>query len=89
MTEAIHLTKSYGAIPAVDGASFTCGDGEITGLLGPNGAGKTTILRLLSTVLVPDRGTAVVDGHDLVTAPKRVRQAIGMLPDRVTSRQVV
>ena len=58
MIEAIELTKSYGRVLALDNASFTCNDGEITGLLGPNGAGKTTALRLLSTILVRGKRSA-------------------------------
>ncbi|MBI4199850.1 MAG: ATP-binding cassette domain-containing protein [Chloroflexi bacterium] len=93
MIEAFELTKSFGSARAVCGVSFACDDGHITGLLGPNGAGKTTTLRILSTVLAPDAGTATVDGHDIVAAPRRVRQALGILPDspglygRLTARE--
>jgi sodium transport system ATP-binding protein len=81
MIEAHSLTKSFKMVKAVDGVSFTCPDGQITGLLGPNGAGKTTTLRLLSTVMQPDSGTALVDGHDLLREPQRVRASIGVLSD--------
>ena len=78
------LTKSFldyrrGWVPAVDGVSFACVPGEIFGLLGPNGAGKTTTLRILSTVLRPTAGRAVVAGHDVVEDPQAVRASIGYM----------
>ncbi|MBD5160565.1 MAG: ATP-binding cassette domain-containing protein [Oscillibacter sp.] len=64
---------------AVDHLSFTAYEGEIFGLLGPNGAGKTTTLRLLSTLIRPDSGDALVDGASVVREPDRVRGGIGFL----------
>jgi len=64
---------------AADGVSFSCQAGEVFGLLGPNGAGKTTTLRMLSTVISPTAGTAVIAGHDVVEDPGGVRAAIGFL----------
>ncbi|MCB9794005.1 MAG: ABC transporter ATP-binding protein [Alphaproteobacteria bacterium] len=66
-------------VAAVDGVSFRCDPGEVFGLLGPNGAGKTTTLRILSTLLRPDAGRAVVAGHDVTEAPEAVRASIGYL----------
>jgi sodium transport system ATP-binding protein len=66
-------------VVAVDGVSFTCQPGQVYGLLGPNGAGKTTTLRVLATLLTPESGSALVNGHDVVTAPERVRASIGYL----------
>jgi len=74
------LEKSFGAVRAVRGVSFTAGDGCITGLLGPNGAGKSTTLRVLYTVLRPDGGRASIDGVDVVRAPLAARARIGTLP---------
>jgi sodium transport system ATP-binding protein len=79
-----HLSKTFfdyrrGWVPAVDGVSFACHPGAIFGLLGPNGAGKTTTLRLLSTVLRPTGGRALVAGYDVVTAPEAVRARIGYM----------
>jgi sodium transport system ATP-binding protein len=74
------LTRSFGAIRAIDGVGFEAGDGRITGLLGPNGAGKSTTLRILYTVLKPDAGSATVDGIDVVAHPLDARRAIGVLP---------
>ena len=74
------IHKSFGAVRAVRGVSFTAPDGKITGLLGPNGAGKSTTLRVLYTVMKPDEGTAVIDGADVVTDSLAARQKIGALP---------
>jgi sodium transport system ATP-binding protein len=74
------LRKAFGAVTAIDGVSFEAPDGRITGLLGPNGAGKSTTLRILYTVLKPDSGTAVIDGHDVVTDSLAARRCTGALP---------
>jgi len=74
------LHKSFGEVKAVRGVSFRAEDGRITGLLGPNGAGKSTTLRILYTVLVPDAGTATIDGVDVVTDSLAARGRIGSLP---------
>jgi sodium transport system ATP-binding protein len=79
-----HLTKSFldyqrGWVSAVADVSFDCYPGAIFGLLGPNGAGKTTTLRILSTVLRPTGGRAVVDGYDVLTHPEEVRARIGFM----------
>jgi len=85
-------TKS-GIVNAVDGVSFEARDGEITGLLGPNGAGKTTTMRMLYTLMKPDRGQVLVDGMDCALDPIGVRRALGVLPDargvykRLTARE--
>jgi sodium transport system ATP-binding protein len=78
------LAKSFGRhgeVRAVADVSFTAPDGEITGLLGPNGAGKTTLLRMLATLVVPDAGTATVDGLDVTRDRNAVRRRIGVLSD--------
>jgi len=93
MIELKDLHKAFGAVKAVDGVSFTARDGEITGLLGPNGAGKTTTLRMLYTLMKPDRGQVLVDGIDAAIDPLAVRRRLGVLPDarglykRLTSRE--
>ena len=81
MSEVEHLHKRFGDVVAVDDVSFTAEDGSITGLLGPNGAGKTTTLRMLYTLVAPDRGRALVDGKDGAVDPFAVRRRIGVLPD--------
>ena len=80
MIEVDGLGKQFGAVRALDGVSFAAADGKITGLLGPNGAGKSTCLRILSTVLRPDRGRARVGGLDLATSPLEARRLLGVLP---------
>ena len=74
------IHKSFGTVRAVRGVSFNAPDGKITGLLGPNGAGKSTTLRVLYTVLTPDKGSASIDGADVVSDSLRARQSIGALP---------
>lgn len=84
MIEIKNLTKYYGpdeAIKAVDGVSFICPDGQITGLLGPNGAGKTTTLRMIAGLIKPRSGTVIVDGHDVSQDAKAVRRVLGVQSD--------
>src|SRR5215469_8129891 len=76
--EASGLEKAYGRTRALDGLDLEVEAGAILGLLGPNGAGKTTTVRVLSTLLRPDRGTARVAGHDVVTEAAAVRRLIGL-----------
>jgi len=78
--EALRLAKHFGAVTAVREVSLRATDGRITGLLGPNGAGKSTNLRMLYTVLRPDRGDALIDGHSAVHAPLAARAQLGVLP---------
>lgn len=84
MIHVEQLAKSFldyrrGWVPAVADVSFDCQPGAIFGLLGPNGAGKTTTLRMLSTVLKPTGGRAVVAGYDVVDEPEKVRAHIGYM----------
>ena len=81
MIEVRGLHKAFGDVRAVDDVSFVARDGEITGLLGPNGAGKTTTLRMLYTLMRPDRGEVRVDGIDAAADPASVRRRLGVLPD--------
>ena len=100
MIEARSLTKAYsdlvrGDVFALCDLSFAASAGQIYGLLGPNGAGKTTALRILSTVLQPTSGTAIVGGYDCVTQPEMVRHQIGFISantavyDRMTAWEMV
>ncbi|MGO9471606.1 MAG: ATP-binding cassette domain-containing protein [Isosphaeraceae bacterium] len=73
------LDYQRGWVTAIADISFECEPGAIFGLLGPNGAGKTTTLRILSTVLRPTRGRAIVAGHDVLTDPQAVRSSIGYM----------
>ena len=93
MIEVTHLHKRFGAVTAVEDVSFRAEDGVVTGLLGPNGAGKTTTLRMLYTLIRPDKGSAKVDGVDVAQRPLEARRAMGVLPDtrglypRLTARE--
>ncbi|MBU3906705.1 MAG: ATP-binding cassette domain-containing protein [Nanoarchaeota archaeon] len=73
------LTKKFGEFTAVDSISFEVKEGEIFGFLGPNGAGKTTTLSMLSTLLEPSSGEAVVNGFNIITEKDKVRKSIGMV----------
>ena len=74
------ITKHFGSVEALREVSFRARAGKITGLLGPNGAGKSTTLRILSTIMRPDRGRASIGGHNVVTEGQAVRQICGVLP---------
>lgn len=86
MIEVEHITKSFRQkwfkrLVAVNDVSFRVNDGEVVGLLGANGAGKTTIMRLLATMLHPERGAMRVGGYNVLAEPQRVRSVIGILPE--------
>lgn len=72
------LAKSYGPVKALSGVDLQVSEATVLGLLGPNGAGKTTAVRILSTLLLPDAGRALVAGHDVVREPGAVRSQIGL-----------
>jgi len=75
------LYKSFGDVAAVRGISFEARDGEITGLLGPNGAGKTTTLRMLYSLLPPDKGEIRIDGLDPTRDALAIKRTLGVVPD--------
>ena len=79
MIEATQLYKHFGAVTAVRDVSLRAADGRITGLVGPNGAGKSTTLRMLYTVLRPDAGDALIDGHSVVRTPLEAARRLGVL----------
>jgi ABC-type oligopeptide transport system ATPase subunit len=83
--EVRNLVKRFGDFTAVNGVSFTVQTGEIFGLLGPNGAGKSTLIRMLTTLLPPTSGTALVNGYDVVSQQDAVRTSIGVIPQALTS----
>jgi ABC-2 type transport system ATP-binding protein len=78
------LVKRYGTFTAVDGISFSFGEGEVFGLLGPNGAGKSTTIKVLTTLLLPDGGRAEVGGCNVVAHPAAVRELIGYVPQAIS-----
>ncbi len=77
-----NISKSYKKVKAVQDISFDVNPGELFGLIGPDGAGKTTIFRILTTLLIPDDGTANVAGFDVVTDYKAIRESVGYMPGR-------
>lgn len=79
------LARSFGNVDAVRDVTFDAAPGRVTALVGPNGSGKTTLLLMLATLLVPDRGSILIDGHDPVTEPRAVRAGIGWMPDALGS----
>jgi ABC-2 type transport system ATP-binding protein len=80
-----NIVKRFGAFTAVDGISFDVAPGEIFGLLGPNGAGKSTLIRMLTTLIQPTSGRAVVNGFDVTDRANDVRRSIGVIPQAMTS----
>lgn len=90
MIEVKNLYKSYGRadnIIALKGVSFTVNDGEIFGVIGPDGAGKTSLFRILASLILPDSGSAIMNGHDVVKDYKTIRQIIGYMPGRFSLYQ--
>jgi len=83
--EILNLSRYYGAVKAVDGISLTIPRGEIFGLLGPNGAGKSTTVKMLTTLLPPTSGTALVLGCDIVKDPSGIREKIGYVPQLLSA----
>ncbi|MBE0638339.1 MAG: ABC transporter ATP-binding protein [Bacteroidales bacterium] len=76
------LSKSYGQTKALKEISLEVKEGEIFGLIGPDGAGKTTLFRILVTLLLPDSGTANLNGFDCVNDYKKIRRSVGYMPGR-------
>jgi ABC-2 type transport system ATP-binding protein len=82
--ETTGLTRRFGKLTAVDGLNLTVDASEVFGLLGPNGAGKTTVIKMLTTLLPPTKGTATVAGFDIRQRPAQVRASIGYVPQLVS-----
>ena len=87
MIDVQHISKSYGKVQALSDVSFSVGRGEVFGLIGPDGAGKTSLYRILCTLLLPDAGTATVEGFDVVRQMKDIRQRVGYMPGRFSLYQ--
>ena len=79
--EVKNISKSYGSQLALDNISFSINKGEIVGFLGPNGAGKSTLMKILTTYISADEGSATVHGNDVVSQQKAVQQSVGYLPE--------
>ena len=87
MIEVKNISKSYGKVKALQDVSFSVGKGEVFGLIGPDGAGKTSLYRILCTLLLPDAGTAMVDGFDVVRQMMDIRKRVGYMPGKFSLYQ--
>lgn len=85
--EVDSLSKRYGKVQALRDVSFSVGKGEMFGIIGPDGAGKTSLYRILCSLLLPDDGTASVDGYDVVSGMKEIRRRVGYMPGRFSLYQ--
>ena len=85
--EVNSLSKGYGKVQALRDVSFSVGRGEVFGIIGPDGAGKTSLYRILCSLLLPDDGTASVDGYDVVNGLKEIRRRVGYMPGRFSLYQ--
>ena len=81
------ISKRYGRVQALHDVSLTVGKGEVFGIIGPDGAGKTTLYRVLSTLLLPDSGNALVDGYDTIRQMEEIRKRVGYMPGRFSLYQ--
>ena len=82
-----NVSKSYGQVQALSDVSFSVGKGEVFGLIGPDGAGKTSMFRILCSLLLPDKGSATVDGFDVVKQMHDVRSRVGYMPGKFSLYQ--
>ncbi len=82
-----NISKSYNTVKAVDDISFAVKPGELFGLIGPDGAGKTTLFRILTTLLIQDKGNATVAGFDVLKQYKDIRNHVGYMPGRFSLYQ--
>ena len=89
LIELRQLSKTYGDVTALDGLDLDVPDACLYGLLGPNGAGKTTTLRILATLLAPDRGRVHIDGVDALKDPRAVRQRLGYVAQEVAIDKIL
>jgi ABC-2 type transport system ATP-binding protein len=85
VVQTSELTREFGTLVAVDHVSLKVRRSEIFGLIGPNGAGKSTLIKMLTTLLPPSSGTAIIAGCDIVRAPQQVRQHIGYVPQLLSA----
>jgi ABC-2 type transport system ATP-binding protein len=81
------ISKAYGTTHALEDISLSIGKGELFGFIGPDGAGKTTLIRILTTLLIPDKGHATVEGYDTVKDYGKIRQIVGYMPGRFSLYQ--
>ena len=80
--EVRNLTRRFAGVAVVSGLNLDCAKGEVFGFVGPDGAGKTTIMRLMAAVMMPDEGSIIIEGVDVVAAPELARSHISYMPQR-------
>jgi ABC-2 type transport system ATP-binding protein len=85
--KATELSKEFSGIQAIQNLSFSVAKGELFGLIGPDGAGKTTLIRTLASLHIPDSGSAIVEGYDVVDDYKKIRRICGYMPGRFSLYQ--
>ena len=85
--EVNNVSKHYGKVQALHNVSFSVNKGEVLGLIGPDGAGKTSLYRILCSLLLPNDGTASVDGFDVVKQMKEIRKRVGYMPGKFSLYQ--
>jgi ABC-2 type transport system ATP-binding protein len=85
VVQVLGLTRKFGEVTAVERVTFSINEGEIFGLIGPNGAGKSTLIKMLTTLLPPTAGSAIITGFDIVTQPAEVRRHIGYVPQLLSA----
>ncbi|MEX2739045.1 MAG: ATP-binding cassette domain-containing protein, partial [Candidatus Wukongarchaeota archaeon] len=83
MVDVKGIVKSFKDIVALKKVTFSIDEGEIFGILGPNGAGKTTLIRILSGLMKPDEGKAIIDGKDVCKSPNKVQEIVGVVSEGV------
>ena len=77
-----NISKHYGSVKALENINFSVDNGEMFGLIGPDGAGKTSLIRILTSLLLPTSGNAIVNGYDIVKDYKKIRKTIGYMPGK-------
>jgi len=82
-----NISKAYNGTHALEDINLSIGKGELFGFIGPDGAGKTTLIRILTTLLLPDKGHATVEGYDTVKDYRKIRQIVGYMPGRFSLYQ--
>ncbi len=87
MLKVNNISKCYGRVQALRDVSLSVADGEIFGLIGPDGSGKTTLFRIIATLLLADKGTAIVDGLDVVSGMREIRSRVGYMPGKFSLYQ--
>src|SRR5574344_1078626 len=85
--EVENISKNYGKINAIKNWSFAVKEGEIYGLIGPDGAGKTTMFRILTTMILPTKGIAKINGLDVIKDYRKIRNIIGYMPGKFSLYQ--